>query len=216
MPYPSAAALVALADDPILTAASPSQQEGWRRGAIAAVESYANQSFDIETAELWLDGNGREILPLPARAVTIRKVTAGGLDAADTDLSGDRYSLRVTPFGSTWLERAQEREWGHGRWWPRGEANIYVEGDFGWEAVPEPVVAALAEEMAEQARIGDEPLSSSVTAYRKLGIASMSQGNLAFSLAASGGGVNPRGLSAGAIGLIPRSLVRRVGTGFVV
>lgn len=201
--YPTTAELVALGDDPALSGASQATQDRYRALAIRGLEGFTRQSFTEYEGPVEATGMGSRDLYLPRRLIALTSVTgAGDISPGDLTISVARDRLTVKQVGGNYYERAL-RDLDHFRpIWPRGDGNIVLEGRWGWEDLPDGIAEILATDMVEQARSSDAPLAGSIEQFRALGIRSISQGNLALSLA-----VRPSGLSASAASMVDPSLI---------
>ncbi len=201
--YPTTAELVALADDASLSAATPGQQDTYRLLAIRSLEAYAGQSFTEHDGDLLASGTGNPVMFLPRRVIELTAIrNAGSISAASVTIGPDRDRISLSSYARNYYERALNDLDGFRPWFPRGDDNVLLTGRWGWETLPDGVAEVLAQDMAEQSRTADAPLSASVDQFRALGLTSISQGNLAMSF-----GLRRGGLSATTASLLPPELI---------
>lgn len=188
MAYPTTPELVGASQVAELTSLSPEQQDALRDAAIIAIESYCGQSFtEFDGAEIVL-GSGARRLDLPRRLERLDALSVqdGRLDATSVRLSekGDYLwvplNIGVGYYTQTLLE-LQGWDWRHRKF--KYEEDVTITGLWGWADPPANVVTALRYDMEDTALADASGLSSTVHAARKLGLSSISQGNLTASLA---------------------------------
>jgi hypothetical protein len=183
MPYPSAADLVADSTIMELTTLPADQQETLRQAAIVAIEEFTGQSFETWTGTLTVDGTGDTVLYLPRRLETLTAIAANGsgLVLSDVVLSpqGDRLHVNEEALVGNYYTRALRAispseymafPYGHGR--------VSVTGTWGWSTTPSNVVRAILKDMEDTALADASALNNTIRAYRKLGLADISQGDL--------------------------------------
>jgi hypothetical protein len=189
--YPSTEELVEISTVQALTSLTPDQQDSLRAASIAAIETYCNQSFELEmNRTIALDGNGSDVLYLPRRLerLTAMTVNLSGLEVGDVTVSPehDRLIVRTTALTPTYYTQAIRALDGHlPLRFVHGTENVILTGDWGWARFPEPVKVALRKDMEETALADSMALSETIRSYRKLGINDISQGDLRASIGAT-------------------------------
>lgn len=177
MAYPTAAELVAESTVDELVQLTADQQEGLRQAAILAVEEFTRQKFEPVVETRALRGTRKRQLYLPKRleALTTISVSGAALSGVVVSEDGDYIELPLTA-GLGYYEQAYAEVSGEDF---RGfDGRLEITGTWGWTDVPEPVKLALRYDMEEQALADANQLSSTIAAYRKLGVRAISQGNL--------------------------------------
>lgn len=181
MSYPTTAELVAASSVSELTSLDATQQDSLRVASIAAVEEFCGQSFEAEVKTLTLDGQGSNALYLPERLAVLNDLALRGysLGADSFVLSSrrDRISLSLTG-GLGYYEQAMaevSREK-----FPVGIGTVSITGTWGWldAEFPAVVAVALRYDMEDTARADANGLAPTIYAFRKLGLRTISQGNL--------------------------------------
>lgn len=190
--YPPTEDLVAASSVPELSALTSDQQDALRASAIRAVEEYTQQQFVPYTGVITVESPGGGELWLPRRLRSLTSAYASGSDPYELD------ALRIAPDGYrlVWIdnvvgvgyyEQALMEVSGHDypTKFPHA-STIYVDGDWGWDGVPDDVVQAIRFDMEDQALADANALSATVHVARKLGLESIDQGNLRMQLGAVG------------------------------
>lgn len=205
MGYPAAAALVAAAAGAAreaLDALDTEQLEALRTQAIIAVETHCAQSFETaETLTLTLDGDGSKRLRLPRRLADLDELSVTGttLAADQVVIADDRGSLTITPVDTSnaylrAMASMDEDMAEHRRRFHAGEGNIAITGLWGWpdEDFPASVGVALRMDMEENALADGSSLAGTIHAFRRMGLRSVRQGNLAADIGPGQSGLSPR------------------------
>ena len=179
MPYPTVTDVKTASAVPELTGASDAALAPLLSAAIQAVEEYTGQSFTAWTGTLTVPASRGRVLFLPRRLERLDVIAnAGALTAADVTLAPtfDRLALNDWRASSTAYERLLRSV--------SGEENLDwgvapdVTGLWGWSATPDDVATAIRFDMEDAARADANDLSSTVAAFRALGLRDASQGNL--------------------------------------
>lgn len=177
--YPTVDTLVAASTVTELTALPPDAQDALRSSAIAAIEEFCGQPFNLEAGVTkHMDGQGANQLFLPRRLEFLAAVLVNGVNVLGAvALSESRSRLHYTgQLAIGYYEQAMAEVTGEK--FPTGFDNVAIAGDWGWPQCPEPVTVALRFDMEDTARADTNQLSATVAAYRKLGIRDVSQGPL--------------------------------------
>lgn len=184
MAYPDLDELVAASAVPELINLDPEQQLVLYESAINEIEKYCEQSFTLQTAVTkHLDGHGGRQIGLPQRLVTLSELTVhrSGLTASEVTVTetGDMLVVSETAGVSTYYERTlREMMATTGMEFTFGPRTVAVTGDWGWTDSPTEVNMAILLDMEDNALADANSLSSTVRAFRGLGINDVSQGNL--------------------------------------
>lgn len=192
--YPSTEELVAASSLSELTSLEAPQQDALRTEAIGAIERHCRQAFLQEGTEedpvtKVIDGNGGEVLYLPARLAELTEfgVSTGALTASDVALSEKRDRLHLAPesAGSTWATRviAEARDLDRAVF-PAGPGTVEITGVWGWPEAdyPAAVTTALRFHMEDRALTEAHKFADTVRSAKALGVDSIQQGNLSLGL----------------------------------
>lgn len=197
MGYPTTDELVPASAVDELKALEAEQQDGLRASAIEAVEAFCRQSFEFEGTEgdpieLTVRGAGTDELRLERRLATPVSVTVDGQALVPDDYtlntSPNGSTIRlVSPIGGSWLTRVRRVPGDPGPNFADG-ATVVVAGVLGWTDAEweagdlDAIAAAIRFDMEDQAQAEAHKLSATVRSARALGLADVSQGNLALTL----------------------------------
>lgn len=177
--YPSTEELISLTTVTELTDLTGDQQDVLRDAAIATIEEFCGQSFDLQHKTVTIDGQGANVLFLPERLQETEYVAINGyavtLSALTLNDRRDRMHFS-SAFGLNYYEQALAEI--SGERFPLGFGNVVITGDWGWVDFPDAVRSAILWDMEDTARADANVLSASVAAFRKLGLRSIDQGNL--------------------------------------
>lgn len=178
--YPSTADLVADSNVSELTTLAFAEQELLRDEAIAAIERYCGQSFTLYEGELLIDGSGARELYAPRRIETLTGVVVKGtsLDLTDIVISPEGDRIHFAPYSTDYAVLAMRETAYDSRTFRAGSGTVVLTGTFGWSLVPARVVQAIRVEMEEQALADANGLAGTISAYRRLGLRNIAQGNL--------------------------------------
>jgi hypothetical protein len=184
MAYPTTAELVAASTVAELTSLTEEQQDALRSSAISAIEDWCGQSFlpeDDATKIVRSEGGAELYLPKRLRSLTSMQTSGGAeheLAAVHVADEGDMLLFKSGVVGVGYYEQALFEVSGGD--YPQGFKKdlLTITGDWGWETVPEPVVTAIRFDMEDAAVADANALSSTVHAFRALGLTNISQGNL--------------------------------------
>lgn len=179
--YPTADELIAASTVTELIELTPDQQEGMRQAAVTAIEAHCNQSFEPVVETRIVDGTRKRKLYLPKRLEELTSVSVGGAVLSSVELAEDGDFIELPPGVGLGYYEQTLREVSGERWYGF-DGQLSITGTWGWTLVPDPVKTALRLDMEEQALADTHELSSTITSYRKLGVASISQGNLRMQL----------------------------------
>lgn len=177
MAYPTAEELIAQTTVDELTQLTGDQQDGLLTTAIVAIEDYCSQSFTPVDEARVLDGTRKRKLYLPRRLDVLTSVSSGGAVLSGVTLSADHDYIELSQMAGTgyyeqaFAEVSGERFYGF-------DGKLTITGTWGWTEVPDAVKTALRMDMEEQALADANELSPTISAYRKLGVRALSQGNL--------------------------------------
>lgn len=191
--YPPLADVVAGSDVPALTNLPSEEQQELYNSSIVAVEEFCNQTFDYFPAiDKVLDGTGTDVLYLPQRLETVSEllVEGSGLEIGDVALSEEHDRLYVRAAATTpsyYTQAIRDIEGNPPLVFVFGTENIAISGDWGWFSVPANVLRAIRRDMEDTALADQNALSSSIRAFRKLGLRDISQGNLRADIAGAWG-----------------------------
>jgi hypothetical protein len=176
--YPTAEELIAESTVDELVQLTADQQEGIRAAAIVAIEDHCSQSFTSEVETRTIDGTRKRKLYLPRRLESLTSVSApGGSALSGIVLSDDHDFIELPPAaGMGYYEQTLRKVSGEAYYGLDGK--LTITGTWGWTDCPEAVKTALRFDMEEQALADTNELGSTIAAYRKLGVRSISQGNL--------------------------------------
>lgn len=178
--YPLLADLLSASSSAELAAATAAEQAGYRSAAIRMVESYAGQRFAAEgesgsPISKLVGGQGRDRLMLPRRLAELASLSIATSAITEDDVAigssrdlvdGMNDYLYVRPDATigSWVTRAliDDRR----RIFPEGEANVTVEGVWGWPdgEFPSAVEEAIRVDMEDQAAADAHGLGSTLVA----------------------------------------------------
>ena len=181
--YPSTADLVAMSTVEDLLTLDSDRQDALRVAAISAVEEFCGQSFEPFEGVIEVEvANGSEAW-LPRRVRALLAITPDGADPLDLSAlavthDGARLLWRTNYVGVGYYEQALYEVSGGDYPKQFQQGLIAIDADWGWESVPEPVVRALQWDMEDTAMADANALSPTVHVFRRLGLESVSQGNL--------------------------------------
>ena len=198
MAYPTTADLVNASSSPELRALNSSQQDALRASSIAAIEEYTGQRFEPYTATKTIDGSGAGELYLPARLETLTSISVKGVALALSDvvLSDDKDRVAWKGLiGTNYYERTLLELDERPRTFPYEAGAVAINGTWGWTTTPQRVITAIRYDMEDQAAHDANAMSSTIDAFRKMGLRDVSQGNLRATLAASPPTVSTRAVS---------------------
>lgn len=195
--YPTTAELIAASSVAALADLEEAQQDGLRSEAITAIEGYCGQSFTAQGTEeapltKTLDGQGGDVLYLPARLASLVSVTppeGSSLSTGDVALGDDhdRLTIATTAGASNWLTQAYAEARGvRSLTFPTGTASVAVAGVWGWadDEVPDAVATALRFDMEDRALANAHALAETVRSARALGLTGVDQGGLSVGIGA--------------------------------
>jgi hypothetical protein len=184
MAYPTTADLVDASSCDALIELGLEQQDGLRAAAIVAVEQFTGQVFDDSDSTEIVDGTGARDLWLPKRLEMLDSLLVHGssIDATDVALSaaGDRLYVNPAAVPGTWATRAIRGD--DPPVFRRGIATVEITGTWGWTDCPAAVVTALRFDMEDAAEANANRLAPSMRSWDKLGVDSISQGNLSLTM----------------------------------
>lgn len=186
--YPGTLDLVAQSSVAELIGLTLEQQDALREIAISDVEQFTGQRFLPRVGTLVEDGTGGDELPVSEHIVELTAISVKGtsVDLLDFDVApdGDRVYFKNPVgagggyYGRTLGALMMESDALDSRTFRSGPGTVTLTGTFGWPTAPEPVVQALRIQMETQARADASALSPIVSQARRLGLQSISQGNL--------------------------------------
>jgi hypothetical protein len=192
--YPTTEELVAASSVDELAALTVEQQDALRDSAIIAVEEFCGQVFEAFDGTITVDGRRSRVLYLPRRLEEMEAITVAGSALATTDVlltpDGDKLVMNTSPgnyYERTLRELSGESLYG----FDADVQGIAITGTWGWDEPPAGVVEAIRVDMEETAVADSNALSPTIAAYRKLGLRSISQGNLRAEIGEEGS-VSPR------------------------
>lgn len=194
MAYPLTATLVAASDVAELLQAGPAKQDAYRTLAIAGVENHTGQVFDAFVGTRYEDGRGGRELYLTRRleAVTALAIEGTALDASSVRISERRDRLHIDSYPGNYAVQAMRWSGADTRTFRSGAGTVAITGVWGWSAVPPPVFTAVVWDMEDQARADQSALAGTVSAYRRMGLNEIVQGNLRATLGRSAPQLSPR------------------------
>jgi hypothetical protein len=199
MAYPTTAALVAASTNPTLRALDAAQQDGLRAASIAAIEEYTGQKFDTVTETRVIDGSGNRELLLPARLISFTAISVNGylIPSADLQLRSDggRIAWKGAIGGNYYSRTLADLDDDAINTFPYEAGSVSITGTWGWASPPSAVETAIRYDMEDQAEADANALSSTLTAYRRMGLRDISQGNLRASIAVTPPPISPRAAS---------------------
>lgn len=182
--YPNTVELVSQSSVAELVDLTLEQQDALRAIAISDVEQFTGQVFQPRTGTQIEDGTNGEELHVTERIASLTAVQVKGTSLALTDLEiapdGDRLYFKA-PVGPSYYLSAMASasdDAVDSRTFRAGPGTVILTGVFGWEECPEPVVQAIRIQMETQARADASQLATVVSQARRLGLQSISQGNL--------------------------------------
>jgi hypothetical protein len=184
MAYPTTAALVAASSVTELTDLTGPQQDGLRSAAITAVENYTGQVFEPVTGTKVIDGSGSRELYLPARLESFTAVGIKGVGIPITEfaISDQKHRLYFSGAVGNYYEQAL-LDGSEPKDFTYEPGAIAITGIWGWTTCPPAIVIALRYDMEDQALADANAISPTIGAWRKLGLSSISQGNLSATFA---------------------------------
>lgn len=195
--YPSAATLVEQSTVEALASLTEAQQDALRSAAISAVEEHVGQSFTPFSGIVQVPSQGGYEVLLPRRLRLLDAVYSSRGDLLEPEAvvlgpNKDRLIWRQNIVGVGYYEQALFEV--SGRDYPTrfGRDTLQVAGEWGWDAVPQPVVDAIRYDMEDQAMADASALTQTVHVFRRLGLTTIDQGNLRATLGPVGGGLSPR------------------------
>lgn len=200
MAYPSRATLVGASSVDALTGLASAQQDTLRAMAIAAVEGYCGQRFDLEEdLTLVMDGSGKRELPLTRRLASLTSLTSIGSSLTGSDVAiNDRHdALYVSPDASfNWYEKAIRDD--QPPLFASGIGAVSITGDWGFSDAELPatdattrIAMAMRIDMEEQALAMVAGLSETSRAFVKLRVSNLSEGPMNYGVDQSALGLSP-------------------------